>query len=153
MGHVEGEIERRSEAEAESAELHVLDFAHKEGEIANTTIERFDVAVKYYTDQRVVMDDNHLKRMLLARPVERYTFVKQSSLLAPKAARPDLTMLKMQLRDIESEFQKRSTRGKAASESNEVKVCLEAIGKSRGWSRWWTGWWSRWSGRPRRWGW
>ena len=45
-------------------------------------------------------------RGLLARPADRYSFLKQSYLLEPVAARPDLVGLKAQIRDIDSEFQK-----------------------------------------------
>ena len=91
--------------------MQSLDFAHKEGEDENSTIDRFDAAVKYCTNQGFAVDDNHLKRMFLARPADRYAFLKQSYLLAPAATRPDLTMLKSQLRDIDIEFQKRSLVG------------------------------------------
>ena len=38
-------FERRSEAEAETAQTQLLEFAHREGENANSTIDRFDTAV------------------------------------------------------------------------------------------------------------
>ena len=37
--------------------MQLLDFAHKEGENANATIERVDTAVKYCTDQGVTNDE------------------------------------------------------------------------------------------------
>lgn len=42
-------------------------FAHKEGESTNATIDRFDVAINYCRDQDVNVDDNHAKRMPSAR--------------------------------------------------------------------------------------
>ena len=114
-------FERKSEAEAETAQMQLLDFAHKEGEDANSTIDRFDAAVKYCTDQGVAVDDNHLRRMFLARPADRYAFLKQSYLLSPAATRPDLTMLKSQLRDIDSEFQKRNSGGKIGGQANQAE--------------------------------
>ena len=53
-------FERRSEEEAETAQMQLLEFAHMEGENANSTIDRFDTAVKYCTDQGVANDDNLL---------------------------------------------------------------------------------------------
>ena len=53
-------FERRSEAEAESAQMVLLEFTHKEGKTANATIDRFDAAVKYCEDQGVTNDENHL---------------------------------------------------------------------------------------------
>ena len=54
--------------------------------------------------------------MLLARPAERYAYLKQSYLLAPVATRPDLIGLKAQLRDIDAKFQKtNSTKGSSKS--------------------------------------
>ena len=101
-------FERRSEAEAETAQLQFLDFTHKEGEDANAMIERFETIVTTCTDQGVVMvaDEQVQKRMLLARPADRYAFLKQSYLLAPARTRPDLVGLKAQMRDIDAEFQK-----------------------------------------------
>ena len=60
--------ERVSEAQAENARMRLLDFAQNEGETANATIDRFDAAIKYCADQGVNVDDNHGKRILLARP-------------------------------------------------------------------------------------
>ena len=97
-------FERKSEAEAESAQMSLLDFAHREGETANTTIERFELIVSFCRDQGVTVDENLQKRMLLARPAERYAYLKQSYLLAPATARPDLIGLKAQIRDIDAEF-------------------------------------------------
>ena len=114
-------FERRSEAEAEIAQMQLLEFAHKEGENANSTIDRFDTAVKYCTDQGVANDENLLRRMLLARPAERYAFLKQSYLSAPAATRPDLAMLKSQLRDIDSEFQKKNSGGKIGGQANQAE--------------------------------
>ena len=53
-------FERKSEAEAESAQMELLDFAHKKSETANAQIERFDATTKYCTDQGVVLDENHM---------------------------------------------------------------------------------------------
>ena len=99
-------FERRSEAEAETAQMNLLDFAHREGETANATIDRFETIVMVCLDQGVAADENLQKRMLLARPADRYSFLKQSYLLAPIANRPDLVGLKAQIRDIDAEFQK-----------------------------------------------
>ena len=97
-------FERRSEAEAESAQMEFLDFSHREGESANVLIERFETAVKYCNDQGVIVNEDLQKRMLLARPAERYGYLRQSYLLAPAATRPNLLTIKGQLRDIDSEF-------------------------------------------------
>ena len=43
-------FERRSEAEAESAQMSLLDFAHRKGETANSTIDRFETIVAFCTD-------------------------------------------------------------------------------------------------------
>ena len=99
-------FERRSEAEAETAQMNLLDFAHREGENSNAMIDRFETIVMVCLDQGVAVDENLQKRMLLARPADRYSFLKQSYLLAPIANRPDLVGLKAQIRDIDSEFQK-----------------------------------------------
>ena len=105
-GRLREKFERRSEAEAETAQMSLLDFAHREGETANETIDRFESVVTICQDQGVVVDENLQKRMLLARPADRYSFLKQSYLLAPIASRPDLVGLKAQIRDIDAEFQK-----------------------------------------------
>ena len=97
-------FERRSEAEAESAQMSLLDFAHREGETTNAMIDRFEMIVAFCTDQGVAVGENLQKRMLLARPAERYAYLKQSYLLSPAATRPDLTVLKAELRDIDAEF-------------------------------------------------
>ena len=109
-------FERRSEAEAESAQMELLDFSHREGELANVLIERFETAVKFCNDQGVVVGEDLQKRMLLARLAERYGYLRQSYLLAPAATRPNLLQLKAHLRDIDIEFQKsNSTRAKAGA--------------------------------------
>ena len=41
---------RRSEAEAKTAQLSLLDFAHREGETANATIDRFETIVMFCLD-------------------------------------------------------------------------------------------------------
>ena len=51
-------FERRSEAEAESAQMEFLDFSHREGESANVLIERFETAVKFCNDQGVVVNED-----------------------------------------------------------------------------------------------
>ena len=105
-GRLREKYERRSEAEAETAQMNLLDFAHREDETANATIDRFETIVMICLDQGVNVDENLQKRMLLARPADRYSFLKQSYLLAPIANRPDLVGLKAQIRDIDAEFQK-----------------------------------------------
>ena len=87
-------FERRSEAEAETAHMQLMDFTYREGESANATIDRFETAVKTCIDQGVAVDENLQKRMLLGRPAERYGFLKQSYLLAQVAARSNLVQLK-----------------------------------------------------------
>ena len=82
-------FERKSEAEAELAQMSLLDFAHREGETANAMIERFETIVAFCTDQGVALGENLQKRMLLARPAERYAYLKQSYLLSPVATRPE----------------------------------------------------------------
>ena len=84
--------------------MSLLDFAHLEGETANSTIDRFEIIVAFCTDQGVAADENLQKRMLLARPAERYAYLKQSYLLSPTATRLDLIGLKAQLPDIDAEF-------------------------------------------------
>ena len=64
-------FERRFEAEAETAQFQLIDFAHREGESANSTINRFETAVKNCIDQGVAVDENLQKWMLLGRPAER----------------------------------------------------------------------------------
>ena len=61
--------------------------------------------------------------MLLARPADRYSFLKQSYLLAPIASRPDLVGLKAQIRDIDSEFQKSNSASKVdkAGQANRAE--------------------------------
>ena len=46
-------FERRSEAEAETAQMRLLDFAHREGESTNAMIERFETVVMVCLDQGV----------------------------------------------------------------------------------------------------
>ena len=84
--------------------MSLLDFAHHEGETANATIDRFESVVTICQDQGVGVDENLQKRMLLARPADRYSFLKQSYLLASIASRPDLVGLKARIRDIDAEF-------------------------------------------------
>ena len=43
-------IERRSEAEAETAQMNLLDFAHREEENANAMIDRFEAVVMVCLD-------------------------------------------------------------------------------------------------------
>ena len=120
-GRLREKIERRSEAEAESAQMNLLNFAHREDETANATIDRFENIVSICVDQGV-NPENLLKRMLLARPAERYSFLKRSYLLAPIPSRPDLIGLKAQLRDIDSEFQKSNAGGKVKTGGQANRV-------------------------------
>ena len=83
-------FERVSEAETENAQMQQLALAHKEGETANATIDRFDAAIKYCADQGVNVDESHAKRMLLARPDERYQFIKQNYWFAPAATKTSI---------------------------------------------------------------
>ena len=50
-------FERRSEAEAETAQMNLLDFAHREGETANAMIDRFEAVVMVCVDQGVLADE------------------------------------------------------------------------------------------------
>ena len=58
--------------------MSLLDFAHREGETTNAMIDRFETIVAFCTDQGVAAGENLQKRMLLARPAERYAYLKQS---------------------------------------------------------------------------
>ena len=86
-------------------------------------IERFEAVVMICLDQGVVGDETLQKRMLLARPADWYSFLKQSYLLAPIASRPHLVGLKAQIRDIDSEFQKSNSASKVnkAGQANRAK--------------------------------
>ena len=99
-------FERKSEAEAETAHMRFLDFAHVEGESANDTIERFETIVKKCEDQDVVLHEHMIRRMLIGRPAAKYRFLKHNYLLAPVATQPNLATLKAQLRDIDNELHK-----------------------------------------------
>ena len=60
--------------------------------------------------------------MLLARPAERYAYLKQSYLLSPAETRLDLIGLKAQLRDIDAEFQKTNTaKGSKSGQANRAE--------------------------------
>ena len=124
-GRLRGKIDRRSEAEAETAQMSLLDFAHREGKIANATIDRFESVVSTCRDQGVVVDENLQKRMMLARPADRYSFLKQSYLLAPIASRPDLVGLKAQIRDIDAEYQMSA---KSISLARRTELRLKPLG-------------------------
>ena len=110
--------------------MNLLDFAHREGEIANAMIDRFEAVVMVCHDQGVVADETLQKRMLLARPADRYSYLKQSYHLAPVASRPDLVGLKAQIRDIDSEFQKTNS----ASKVNKTGQANRAEGEAN-WSQ------------------
>ena len=99
-------FERRSEAEAETAFMLFLDFAHLESETADELIERYETSLQNCLDQGVAVDANTRQRMLLGRPAERYKFLKQNFMLTPAAARPGIDALKAQLRDIDSDYRK-----------------------------------------------
>ena len=63
--------------------------------------------------------------MLLARPADRYTFLKQSYLLAPILFSPDLVGLKAQIREIDSDFQKSNSakdNGPGQADKAEIEV-------------------------------
>ena len=57
-------FERRSEAEAETAFMLFLDFAHIESETANEMIERYETIQQNCLDQGVTVDNNMLGRSL-----------------------------------------------------------------------------------------
>ena len=44
-GRLRKKFERRIEAEVETAQMSLLDFAHREGETANVVIDRFESVV------------------------------------------------------------------------------------------------------------
>ena len=100
-----GKFKRRSEAEAKTLQINFQVFAHCD-ELENATIDWFETIVMIRRDQGVNVDENLLKRMLLARLANRCSFRKQSYLLAPIPSCPYLVGLKAQIRDIEVEFQK-----------------------------------------------
>ena len=87
-------FERRSEAEAETAFMPFLDFAHIESESANVMIERYETTLQNILAQGVTVDNNMRQRMLIGRPLERYKFLKQKYLLATAATKPNLEELK-----------------------------------------------------------
>lgn len=39
-------------------------------------VKQLESTMKFCTDQRVVIDENYQKRMALARPAERYSYLK-----------------------------------------------------------------------------
>ena len=84
--------------------MELLEFAHKEGETANATIERFEGAMKFCGDEAVKVDDEQARRMLIGRCAERYNFLKQAYLLAPDATRPNIETHKAQMRDVDADF-------------------------------------------------
>ena len=98
--------ERRSEAEAETAFMLFLDFAHIESETANEMIERYETTLQNCLDQGVVVDNDMRQRTLIGRLAERYKFLKQNYLLANTATKPNLDALKAQQRDIDSDYRK-----------------------------------------------
>ena len=67
--------------------MNLLDFTHREGETANAMIDRFETIIMICLDQGVAATKSLQKRMLLARPAERYAFLKQSYLLPPVPTR------------------------------------------------------------------
>ena len=60
---LEENFERRSEVNAETAQVQLLHFVHKKGEDAKTNIDRFDAAFKYCIDQEVKVGENLSERM------------------------------------------------------------------------------------------
>ena len=96
--------------------MQLLDFVYKEEKVSNATIDRIHAAIKSCTDQGVNVGDNHATRMLLARPNERYKFLKYNHLFAPAAAKLSIFMMKFQMRDIDREYQ---TRHGSTSEGQE----------------------------------
>ena len=106
--------------------MNLLDFAHREGETANAMIDRFEAVVMVCVDQGVLADETLQKRMPLARPAHRYSFLKQSYLLSPVATRPDLVGLKAQIRDIDAEFQKSNSATKVNKSGQANRAEVEA---------------------------
>ena len=84
--------------------MQLLEFAHKEGENANQTIERFEAAMKLCVDQGVKTDEDVAKRMLISRCAERYDYLRQAYLLSSGAARQNMETLKARMRDIDAKF-------------------------------------------------
>ena len=62
--------------------MQLLDFAHREGETANSSIDRFEMVVMTCIDQGVAVDGNLQSRMMLARQAKRYASLKESYLFA-----------------------------------------------------------------------
>ena len=75
----------------------MLDFAQCEDEMASAKFDRVETIVVIGQDQGVNVDENLQKRMLLARPADRYSSLKQSYLLAPIPSRSDLVGFKAQI--------------------------------------------------------
>ena len=99
-------FDRKSEAQAEACLMLLLDFTHQESETADDVIERYETTLKNCLDQGVVLDNSMRQRMLLMRPLDRYRVLKQNYMLADAAAKPDLEVLKCQLRDIDLDLVK-----------------------------------------------
>lgn len=49
-----------SEAEGENAQMQPLDFARKEGEASNATIDKFNATIKFSANWGVNVDENHI---------------------------------------------------------------------------------------------
>ena len=97
--------QRKSKMEAETAHMALLQFEHIETETADDTITRFQAMVLKCRQQEVKTDDELLERMLLSRPNERYSFIKNNYLHS--AVQQDLEQIRSSLRDVDFEFQRK----------------------------------------------
>ena len=114
---------RKSKTEAESAHM-TLQFEYIETETAEVTITRFQLMVLKCRQQDVKKDDELLKRMLLSRPNERYSFIKNNYLHS--AVQQDLGQIFSSLRDVDFEFQRKEKTPSAGSAAFAEAVRVEA---------------------------
>ena len=97
--------QRKSKMEAEAAHMALLQFKRSETEIADDTITRFHALVLKCRQQEVKTDDELLERMLLSRPNERCSFIKNNYLHS--AVQQDLEQICSSLRDVDFEFHRK----------------------------------------------
>ena len=93
---------RKSKMEAEAAHMALLQFEHIETETAEEAITRFQAMVLKCRQQDVKIADELLERMLLSRPNERYSFIKNNYLHS--TVQQDLEQICSSLRDVDFEF-------------------------------------------------
>ena len=63
--------------------------------------KELEAALKFCTDQGVVIDENHQQRMLLRCPAERYSHLKRNFLPVPPVIRPSLVQLRAPLHEFQ----------------------------------------------------